>query len=795
MNEPTQSMFDGERSVSQLPATSPSEEAAKVFGILKRQKRRIVYAVLISTGLAVVYLAQAVTRYTSTAAVLIDSKLAGLSATTPMEETLIFETGAVDSQVLLLQSDRMAERVIQHLDLTHNQSFLQPPTSVIGAIFGGVRRGVGKFATLLGANPALEYDAMPPDLQRNVVVEQLQDDLKVTRNARTYVLTIAYTSYDPGLARTIAAAYAAAYLEDQLESRFETSRRASAWLEDRIQEVKRKADAAERIAQDFRVRNRLTEASGRLINEQALTDINAQLSQARNDLNVVKSKYDRLKQIVESQAYDGSSLDALSSPIISSLRAKYLDAFKMNSDISARLGPQHESAVRARKEMNEYAKVMFQEVSRLLESYQSEVQIASGRVASLEQAIEQTRTASDVDSVAMGKLKTLENETLTYKNIYTIYLQKAQDLIQQQSIPISNARVIADAELPTRSSSPKTLLILLVSVFLGGIGGGCWAMVREFRERGFRVSSQIRDELGLDFTCYLPRLTEDAFLQRAALDTERTGTFKSTLKALDITIEDATSQFSESLRSIRLAVDYHFGMKRPLKLGVISVFPNEGKSTIAKNLASLIARQGESVLLMDCDLRNPQLTRSLTPTARIGLLETLNGSDYAAEDAIVHEESSGLAFFPACARGRVPATGDLLSSPAMARLVQELQQKYSYIIFDLAPLGPVKDASAAATFLDAFHLVIEWGATPRGAVADALATDPAVAARVVGVTLSKVELDKLELFEAHSMYGYASSYNYRYYHTPLAAASETPRIRSWRDRMREILQWRGKAAN
>lgn len=769
MNEQIQNSFseDNERDFRAAGQAS-GEEITKVIASFNRQKKYIVYSVVICFALGVLFIAQSVKKYTSSTSVMIDSKQVGMSATSQFEGALAFETGAVDSQVLLLLSDRMAARVIQHLDLTHNENYLHPPRSGIAVVFGGIGSGLETIADLIGLKgPKTDFASLPADLQRNLLTEQLQSDLKITRNARTYVLTIEYSNPDPVLARSIASTYSSAYLEDQLESRFETSRRASSWLEDRIGDIKQKADAADRTAQDFRTKNRLTEASGRLINEQALGDINTQLSMARNDLNVVKAKYERLKPVIDAQEYTASSLDTLANPIISNLRAKYLEAFKLNSEISARLGSEHQSAVRARKEMYEYSKVIFQESSRLLESYQSEIQIAEGRVASLENSIEQTRKASDVDSAAMGKLKSLENEALTYKNLYALYLQKAQELIQQQSIPISDARIISDAMMPIKASSPKTILILLGSIILGLMVGGGVALLREFRERSFRVSSQIRDELGLDFTCYLPKLSDAVFEQRPTANEAATKAhlFRSCAKGFDIVLDDPMSHFAEALRSIKLAVDYHFGLKRPLVLGLVSTFPNEGKSTVAKNFASLIARQGESALLIDCDLRNPHLTRSLTPTARFGLLELLSSAEFSIADAIYKEEASGLAFLPASARGRVPATGDILSSPAMSGLIQRLRAEFDFIIVDLAPMGAVKDASAAASFVDGYHLVVEWGKTPRAAVIDALATDPIVAARIVGASLSKVEIDKLEMFDNHAVYGYANEYMSRYYQT------------------------------
>ena len=676
MTEQIQNTFpeDDERGF-QVSGRAASDEISKIFAIINRQKKLIVRSLLICFVLGVLFIAQSVKKYTSMTSVMINSKQVGLSATSQLEGTLAFETGAVDSQVLLLQSDRIAARVIQHLDLTHNESFLHPPQSVIGAVFGWIG---SKLAPLFedASAKSKRSEALLADMQRNLLTENLLSNLKVTRNARTYVLTIEYSDPDPSLARSIASTYAAAYLEDQLESRFETSRRASSWLEDRIQDIKQKADAADRIAQEYRTKNRLTESSGRLINEQSLGDINTQLSLARNDLNVVRAKYERLKQVIDTEEYTASSLDALANPIISNLRAKYLDAYKLNSDISARLGPQHESAVRARKEMNEYSKVIFQELSRLLQSYQSEVQIAEGRVASLEKQIEQTRKASDVDSAAMGKLKSLENEALTYKNVYALYFRKRRSLFNNKSIPISDARIISDAEMPIRSSSPKTLLILLGSIILGLMAGGGIAILREFRERSFRVSSQICDELGLDFTAYIPKLADGVFEHRAITDDAATKSylFRSSSKGFDVVLDDPMSHFSEALRSIKLAVDYHFGLKRPLALGLVSTFPNEGKSTVAKNLASLIARQGESVLLIDCDMRNPHLTRSLTPTARFGLLELLSGAEISSRRCHLQGRSFRSSLSAgirtrarACHRRYTLLTGDDEAGPEFAR--------------------------------------------------------------------------------------------------------------------------------
>jgi len=748
-----------------------SEQVGQFLAQLQRQKVVIITATLACLSLAILYVLQAVPKYSATTSLLIDSKQVGYNATSAYEGALAFETGAVDSQVLLVQSDRIAGLVVDHLDLLHNEEFLHPPKSPL-------EQGVD---AVLAFGPALlsyfgaviqerEFDAYPTDIRRSLLVIRLQKNLKVTRNARTYVLTIEYSDPDPRLARSIASAYASAYLEDQLESRFDTARRAATWLDDRISEIRSKASMAGQTAQAFREKNKLTEVSGRLINEQALTDANSQLSVARNDLASATAKYERLKHIVDTKDYAASNIDALASPIISLLRQKLLEADKLNAEVSSRLGTQHDAAVRARTDVEQYNQLIFGELLRLQQSYQSEVEIAANRVAAAERQVTDMSKTRDTNAAALAKLKTLDQEALTYETLYSNYLQKAQDLLQQQSLPINDARLISDAALPLLPSSPKKLLILPVSILLGALLGAGLAALREFRERGFRTSSEVRSTVGLDFVAYIPLLPQGAFpdsppLAKKPEEAAQERLVQSSQSSLSVVIDEPLSRYAESIRAMKLSTEFHFGPRKPVVVGVISALPNEGKSTVAKNYASLLALQGERTLLIDADMRNPRLTWCLTPSARAGLLELLHGGATDLERCLHSEPPSGLQFLPASARGKVPATGDALASNAMKDLIQTLRGNYDNIVVDLPPLGAVLDAVAAASFIDGYHLIVEWRRTPRAAVSDILASAPVISSRIVGVSLTKVNVHKLQAYNAHSAYGYTGAHLTRYYHS------------------------------
>jgi len=735
------------------PEDTASQAFSSVLAVAARRKGAIALGLAVSLALGLLFVVQSIDEYTSHLSLIVDLKQVGLGATSQFDAPLSFETDAIDSQALLLQSDRTGARVIETLDLIHDARFVNPPRSGLATVAAYLRARALQTLRALGvALRTLDFDSAPPDVQRRLLLKVLNDHLNVVRRPHTYVLSLDYTDPDPALAQAIAAAYAAAYLDDQLTSRFDGSRRAVSWLQERTAEIKQKADGAVEVAEAYRVRHRLTASSGRLINEQSLNESNSELSTARNELNSAEAKFALLRSLVDSHDYTGSTLDTLNSPIISALRAKYLDASKTSTDISSRLGADHEAAVKARKEMVEYDGLIFQEVARLLASYESEVRIASQRVAALAASLEDTRLASDKDATALSTLRALEQEATTYQGLYSVYLQKAQDLVQQTTMPISNARIVNDADLPLLPSRPRTFLVLLASSVLGIVLGGALVALQELRERGFRTARQARDELGFEFVSYVPLAPVSSNKRRStrpALPVSPTDTrprFRASEPRWAGVLHEPLSPFAEALRSMKLAHEFRLGAAHPVVIGFVSTLPGEGRSTLAKNFATLLAAHEQAVLLIDCDLRNPGLTQALTPAASRGLLERLDDAQAPIDDFLHWEQDSNLAFLPAAAAGRAPDTADRLASPEMAQLISQLQSRFPVIIVDLAPIGELTDASAAAQFVDGYQMIVEWARTPRAAVSYALAASPLVSAKIVGVSLNKVEIDALARF-------------------------------------------------
>ncbi len=224
--------------------------------------------------------------------------------------------------------------------------------------------------------------------------------------------------------------------------------------------------------------------------------------------------------------------------------------------------------------------------------------------------------------------------------------------------------------------------------------------------------------------------------------------------------EHPLSSFAETMRSARIAADLH--VIKPHKIiGVVSVLPGEGKSTVAVNLAQTLAMSART-LLIDADLRNPGATRALGQHAEAGLLEVLLEGQ-APASVMLSAERGDLKFIPAVVKRRVPHSSEMLASPQMAKLLADVAGQFDYIILDLPPLGPVVDARAIAGKVDGFVMVVEWGATSRRVVRDTLLAEPQIANRCLGVVLNKVDAEKMKLYREYGSSDYYVSRYTAYY--------------------------------
>jgi succinoglycan biosynthesis transport protein ExoP len=410
--------------------------------------------------------------------------------------------------------------------------------------------------------------------------------------------------------------------------------------------------------------------------------------------------------------------------------------------------------------MAEYRRLMFEELRRIAQSYQNTYEVALARQKSLESQVANATGVSATANDAQVQLRELEREADTYKKLYETFLQRYQETVQQQSFPVTEARVISSPDLPDKPSKPKKPLILALAIIAGlGLGSGLGAF-REFRDRFFRTGDQVRDELDMEPLGIVPQCKTSKLVppKGAGVTKSHARVIAKENAIANYVIDHPLSSFAETMRSAKIAIDVLVEHKSPKTVGFVSVLPGEGKSTVAINFAELLASQGSRVLLIDTDLRNPGATRQLGRHAEAGILEVLQ-DDVSARDVLMINPDTKLAFLPAVVKRRVPYSAELLGSDAMKRIIEDIADAFDYIVFDLPPLAPVVDARAMSPKLDAYIFVVEWGKTSRNVVKKTLTDNVAVAQKCAGVILNKVDTEKMKFYQN---YGSSEFYYARY---------------------------------
>ncbi len=752
-------------------------ELERLLAAARRQVGAVIVCGLLGLAGGIAYVVTAVPQFTATASLLLDNKRVRAVEEAFEVTSLGFDVSAsaVDSQVEVLKSDSVALSVVDKLQLNKDPEFVQSRPSVLSNL-------IAQFWKLFSFGERETLPLAPPTEEeiRRGVANVLRSNVEVHRVPRTLVLEINYTSPDRVKAARIANGFAEAYLVDQLDAKYDSARRASEWLQGRMTELKQQVLATDLAIQKFKAENDLISSGGKLVSEQQLTEVNTQLVTARAETARAEARYERIKSIVDGHQTDAVVTEAIGNQVIEQLRSKFVNAVKRESELSAKVGPDHGSVINLRQEIREYERLMFEELSRLAEVYRSELEIAKSREKTLKDSLSELVGTTATANETLVALRELEREAETYKNLYQSFLKRYQEVVQQQSFPITEARVIMNAQKPTVPSQPRKYRVIALAIVLGLGFGVCIGALREFKERAFRTGDQVREELGLEFLGMLPmvkagkerktpsKIAVPAILKGGEPAAEKADALAKLPGTMRYVLDHPLSGFAETLRAVKIAMDLTLPDRAVKFIGVVSVLPNEGKSTISKNLGSLMAHLDTKTLLIDADIRNPSLTASVAPNAKHGLIEAVI-EGRPIKDLLLYEPESSLAFLPAIVRTRVTHTSELLSSPGMKAVLKQAAQEFSCILIDLPPLGAVVDVRALAPQIDAFVLVAEWGKTARALVRSTLEAEHQVRDKCLGVLLNKVHMRELKLYENYGFKDYYHGKYGNYYSNPEAA--------------------------
>ena len=496
--------------------------------------------------------------------------------------------------------------------------------------------------------------------------------------------------------------------------------------------------------------------------------MNTQLVVARAASADTRARLDRISEITKSDISDIDNVlrtpdpaisDALHSDVINKLRSEYLDLASRSSILEPRLGHDHLAIVSFRNQMFEIRRSIFAELKRIQETLKSDLNIALAREQSFQKSLADVVAQSQSTNQERVALKDLDSNAQALRTIHDNFAQRYTESLQQLSFPYPEARLITHASIGTKSQ-PNTTMVLFLASANGLLLGFGIAFLIDLTEGGFRTVEQVERELRANCLAVVPLVNIPAVTTYAdnavPKRIEQGGILNNVISA-------PFSRFAEAFRAVKVGIDLAAmtSSGKAKTIGITSTLPNEGKSTAAANLARLIAHTGGKTILVDCDLRNPSLTRALAPGAEIGLLDVLSGKCHLSE-AVWADAATSLLFLPMVAQVRPAHTNEILASLEMKKLIATLEQAYDYVLVDLPPLMPVVDVRSTTQLVDCYLYVVQWGQTSVEVVERALSSAHQVYEKLLGVILNKADLETMRNYSGDGDAGYKNRYYERY---------------------------------
>lgn len=698
--------------------------------------------------LSVLYLLSATPRYTATFRILFEPRSQDIMQKQNEDgQTLsLIDPGIIESQVEIIKSDSVALGVVRKLNLAHNEAFLTSGRSWLSSTIGWIR------SLFVSGSPASEAD-----LEQDAV-DRVASDTKAKRLGLTYVIEVSYSGYNPAETQKVAQALADAYIDNELQARYQASKTASNWLQDRLVELRTQVSDADLAVQNYKLKNNIIDTSRGLVSEQQLSDVNTQLGAAQAATTEAKTRLDRVLAVIDGDIKNAAVSEALRSDVITRLRAQYLDLANKEAVFEQRYGKDHQTVQNLLRQMDEISASARDELKRIAGANRSDYEIAAAREKSIRDNLNVLIAKVGESNESQVALRNLESSAQTYRTIYDAFLQKFEKTTHEQTVPIRTARLITPPVEPDGKSWPKPMIILGAGLIVGAIFGFMTIVVKEMFGNGFQTPEDMKNYAGVECLGTLPALTRRETRRitgkLAAGDENVLGYATPVVRQ---TVLAPFSRFTETVRNAKVSIDLARQPNRTPIIGIVSSVPKEGKTTFSANLALLTAQMGHRTLLIDGDLHSPSLTATLAPKAKTGLLEmlTTNGdfSTHVKRDAI-----TGLDFLPAVWKKRLTNAVNVLTSQEMIDLLDRARQQYDYVFVDLPPIVPVVDAKAATFLFDGFIFVVEWGSTSRDVVRDAMISAEMLRQRIIGGIINKADPRQLKRIESYKGSAYGNYY-------------------------------------
>jgi len=639
------------------------------------------------------------------------------------------------TQYKILQSRALARRTLDTLRLWDHPQFNPKGEAAfsLGAVVTAPVRWLSAWAT---PPPPIEPGgpAAGETAAQARAIDRLLSGLTVTPIRNSRLVDVKFSSVSPTVSSQVANALARAYIDQNLEFKFLSSKEASDWLGERLAEQRQKVEASEQALQRYREQTESVAFEDRQnIVVQKLADLNAAVTRAKTERIQKEATYNQMKALQT----DRSGLDTfpaiLSNQFIQQQKGELADLQRQQAQLSEKLGPRHPDMVKIGLAITTAEQRIQGEIAKVVQAVKNEYLSAQAQEQSLINALDQQKR----EALALNRkgidYSALQRDALSNRQIFESLLQRTKETGISGELKTSNIRVIDVAETPRRPASPNVIANLLLAFFGGLTLAVGIAFFFEYLDNRIKTPDEIKAHLGLPFLGLVPAL------------------FAKDLHDPLIS-KGVPANFSEAFRAVRTNVLFSSADEGPKVIVVTSAGPGEGKTLVASNLAVAMAQAAQRVLLMDADMRRPRVHSLFGIAQEPGLSNVLVGNAKPS-DAVRITTVPGLWAMPA---GMIPPNpAELIGSKRFKEFLGTLGQHFDFVIVDTPPVMAVTDSSIAAHVATGLIFVLGAEMTTRHTAQRAVEQLSHARPKFLGAILNRVDLQ-------HQGYYYSQYYRREY---------------------------------
>jgi len=706
------------------------------LNLLKRRWLTILAAVVIVVTLGSLYTFRKTPIYRASALLQIERTIPAL---TPFDKVEQFrDQNYLETQLKLITSKAVLEKALEDDRLStiftgEEDAELRNP-----GLTATIKEKVDK---LLSPEPARKLEPW----------EQLRGAVKARAVPKTNLVEVSVESSNPSLAALVANTIARAYVAHSVATRQASAGEAFDMLQLQRREQEKALTQAEDALLEYRQKTAIPQLGVPQSESLVLKRLNT-LSEEYNAIQIERIAMGVSAQAIEEELNKTNDVmdlmavkEVREDPMVSSL---YNQVVQLRGEMEATaqiFGAKHPKTVAVGTRVKEVEEQLRQAISQVADSVQAQYAMLKQREQELLTALQQQNQLALEAARKSTVYERLRREVDRQTRVFEAIVDRMKEVDLTKDTRITNVSLEQEAEVPRIPVSPNKKRALFLALFLGLIFGVAAAYGLEYLDDTVKSPDSVEHDLGVPWLGYVPRIRS----QRSDLD----GLAERARWATD----HPRSREAEAFRSIRTNVYFSAPRGELKSLMITSAIPQEGKTVVAANFASICAMAGERVLLVDADLRRPMIHQALGLERKPGLSDVIV-QGLSAKDVV---QTVRIGLHVLTGGSRVPNPSELVGSKAAAELMKSLESLYDVVIYDAPPTLFMADTAPLVRHCSGTLLVVKTAKCRRSTASGAIKQIKALGGHFVGVVLNDVRPGILRAYGTEGYY-YQPDY-YRYY--------------------------------